>query len=196
MIAERDAALEYWANRDVRAFSRERTWSQDLARRIVDAGPGRVLEFGCNVGRHLRAIHGLDPSIALTGVDINARAIAVAREKPGAVYHVGDESWLMDLPDDSFDLAFTVSVLDHLPDPQPALDELSRLASHLIFVEPWLGFEGAIVTDLEGRPANPFLYSWDYPRRLPTREWNVSPFPLSGWATGVLPEYRLHEARR
>ena len=39
-------------------------------------GVKSILEFGCNVGLNLAAIDYIDPSIVLSGIDINAQALA------------------------------------------------------------------------------------------------------------------------
>lgn len=88
-----------------------------------------VLELGCNVGLNLRAIHALQPAAALTGVDVNARALeqvtgwGKARAVQGSILdpHAGE----------TFALTFTKGVLIHV-DPQRLNDAYRRLhdASH------------------------------------------------------------------
>lgn len=190
---EAQAAQAYWAGRTVGAFSRKRDWSAQLADRIVAMEPKRVIEFGCNVGRHLVAIRERDPRIDLRGVDINAAAIRTGR-KSRLRLAVGDETYLVRFPDDSFDVAYTASVIDHVPDPTVALREMARIAPVLVLLEPWLGYEGKVEWVQPGVKANPFLYSWDYAARLPDHDVESEPMPLR--AAGAGPYYRLHIARR
>jgi SAM-dependent methyltransferase len=189
-MAELESAGAYWAGRSVGAFSREREWSARLAERIVALQPTDVLEFGCNVGRHLEQL--ARRGIGATGIDINLDAVYVARAK-GLDVLLGDERTLSLFDPESFDVAYTVSVIDHIPEPQTALDELDRIARTLVLVEPWLGFEGKVETTSDGKRANPFLYSWDYAERLPEREWTTEPFPIA--PVGAGPDYRLHIGR-
>lgn len=190
---EAQAAQAYWAGREVGAFSRPRDWSAKLADRIVAMDPRRVIEFGCNVGRHLVAIRERDPSIVLRGIDINAKAIRVGLKR-GLHLSVGNETYLERFADDSFDVAYTASVIDHVPDPTVALREMARIAPILVLLEPWLGYEGKVRWVQPGVKANPFLYSWDYAARLPDHEFESEPLPLR--AEGAGPYYRLHIARR
>lgn len=192
-MSEQQAAAAYWAGRKVGAFSRRRAWSAALADRIVAMHPRSVLEFGCNVGRHLVEIRERDPGIALRGVDINAAAIREGK-RAGLHLSVGDEHSLAKFADDEFDIAFTSSVIDHIPDPGLALAELARLAPTLVLLEPWLGYEGRVEWVSKGVKANPFLYSWDYAQRLPAYEVTSEPFPLRPEGAG--PYYRLHLAVR
>lgn len=189
---EARAASRYWAGRKVGAFSRPRAWSGLLADRILAEHPRHVLEFGCNVGRHLAAIRTRDPSVELRGIDINARAVAVGRAS-GLALTVGDERSLARFRDGEFDVAFTSSVIDHIPEPTLALMQLDRVARVLILLEPWLGYEGKVEWVRPGERANPFLYSWDYAARLPGRVVTSDPMPIRPEGAG--PWYRLHVAR-
>jgi SAM-dependent methyltransferase len=191
MTSETRAARAYWAGRKVGAFSRRREWSGQLADRIVAFGPRKVFEFGCNVGRHLVEIRERDPSIILRGVDINVAAVETGRRN-GLPLAVGDETYMARFTDDEFDVAYTASVIDHIPDPTLALREMARIAPVLVFLEPWMGYEGKVEWVSEGVRANRFLYSWDYAARLPHHDVTSEPLPLRPEGAG--PYYRLHVA--
>ena len=92
------------------------------------------------------------------------------------------------MADGAFDVAFTVSVLDHLPHPEVALKELARISRIAVYLlEPWLGDEGKVVRnynralsrDIE---TTPYSYSWDYQelvkRTLPNWSCVSRPMPL------------------
>ena len=192
-MTEQAAAAAYWAGREVGPFSRRRTWSAALAERIVALHPSSVFEFGCNVGRHLVEIHERDSRVRLRGVDINPRAVRVAR-KAGLPISVGDETSLYEFADDEFSVAYTSSVIDHIPDPTLALVELARIAPIIVLLEPYLGYEGKVDWVAQGVRANPFLYSWDYAQRLPGHDVVSEPFPIRPEGAG--PFYRLHIATR
>lgn len=191
-MSESVAAASYWANRKLGAFSSPRPWSARLASVIAEhsepADAADVLEFGCNVGRHLQAIAQLMPRAQLTGIDLHLPAVQQARAD-GLHVLLGDEMTLELFGPSAFDVAFTVSVIDHLPKPQPALDALDRAAEVLILLEPWLGHE-AKLTDTG---TSPWTYSWDYAARLSHRQWQVTEFPLHDHGAG--PHYRLHIGR-
>lgn len=191
-MSEREDAASYWAGRKLGAFSRPRPWSEALAAVAKAYEPARVFEFGCNVGRHLRAMREAIPEVQVAGMDIHLPAVHVARSE-GLPVLLGDELSLSLFEESAFDVAYTVSVLDHLPSPAQALYELDRIAEVVIFAEPWMGYEGK-VSQVDGKPANRFLYSWDYAKRLPRRSWRTEPFPLHDHGAG--PHYRLHIGER
>jgi SAM-dependent methyltransferase len=163
-----------------------------------------VLEFGCNFGRNLRAIRARDPTVAVVGFDVNADAVDTGRRHGGPDLWVGDERALATLPDGAVDLAFTLSVLDHLPRPAAALSQLLRVArDRVLLVEPWLRVEGRVLVDIDERTGSerqtdPYCYSWDYRRLLsllaPRHAVAVTPFPIRGPMWGAC--YQLTEAVR
>lgn len=181
-------AREYWASRGVDRFYLDQThWARHIADRVLELGPTSVLEFGSNCGRNLVAIHELDPHIRIAGVDVNPDAVALGRER-GLDLRIGDEHLLHTIGDDCYDVTFTVSVLDHLPDPRHALAELIRIArTGTMLLEPWIGQEGKVVRApnrdsgvLEN--IEPYAYSWDYVHMVsdlaPDRTVSVSPYDL------------------
>lgn len=94
-----------------------------------------VFEFGCNIGRHLLKFRKM--GIKPFGIDINATSIFYARflHKLENV-DVADELSLKDIPDNSFDLVFTNSVLCHIEHIDDILKDLKRISKkHLIMVE-------------------------------------------------------------
>ena len=102
--------------------------------------PESVLDAGCGEGETLERLAPLLPE-AVTGVDLNPDSVAFTRKRiPGGEFSVAD---ILDLPfeDESFDLVFCLEVLEHIPDPGPAVDELARVCrGDLIFSvpsEPW-----------------------------------------------------------
>jgi SAM-dependent methyltransferase len=156
-----------------------------MAKNVLQFEPQRVFEFGCNAGKNLRAIKTTAPDVEVYGIDINQSAVAYARST-GLACGLGDESTLRAMPAGTFDVVFTVSVLDHLPDPRPAFSELKRLARKaLILHEPWLGHEGRITHNrdrLTGEmlETTPFSYSWDYEAlaRELAPDWRMRTKPL------------------
>jgi len=88
---------------------------------IVQAHFGRamdldVLDIGCGVG----AYHSLLKSKfrSLSGVDVSGACVETARQRnAGVIYDVYDGSRLP-YPDKSFDLAFTICVMHHVPPSQ------------------------------------------------------------------------------
>ncbi len=87
-----------------------------------------VLELGCNIGLNLQALRWLLPSASLTGVEINEKAAAKARDIPNVQIHHG--SIFEFKPDRVWDLVFTSGVLIHInPDELPRVYDLMYKAS-------------------------------------------------------------------
>jgi SAM-dependent methyltransferase len=135
---------------------------------IASAAPRTVLEFGCNAGRNLALLRAALPDAVLTGVDVNADAIAWGRERwPDLQLVAADEAWLRTAPPDAFDVTFTLSVLDHLPQLDAVAPHLVRVtASYLVLVEIVHERTGKVVqmTDAAGTlvAGYPFSYFHDY----------------------------------
>lgn len=111
-----------------------------VAAQISDLEPANVLDAGCGEGETLERLASRLPD-AVTGVDLNPESVAFAAERiPGGEFAVAD---ILALPfeDDSFDLVFCLEVLEHIPDPGPALAELARVCRGDLVLsvpsEPW-----------------------------------------------------------
>lgn len=92
-------------------------------------GVRSIIELGCNIGLNLEALHAINPSFALSGVEINASACEVARAKDIGTIHAGSIIEPLDVP--KADLCFTKGVLihinpDHLREVYNNLYELSN----------------------------------------------------------------------
>ena len=107
---------------------------------VSPLAPSSVLDAGCGEGETLERLGGLLTG-TVTGVDLNPDSVEFAAKRvPSGDFLVGD---LTALPfeDDSFDLVLCLEVLEHIPDPAPALAELSRVSRGDIVLsvpsEPW-----------------------------------------------------------
>jgi SAM-dependent methyltransferase len=179
------------------------------AGRIYDAAQPatwrRVLEFGANTGGNLTYFLDRHPGVEAVGIDINP--IVKQPESSHATYRgiVGDESTLAAWAPDSVDLAFTISVLDHVPAPAVAeriLNALVTIAPKVVLIEPAIpGVHGDVSGRTRGEIARDLpaphkrfaahSYVWDYERwlsRLPV-SWTSRPEPLHAQSLG--PFYRV-----
>jgi len=107
---------------------------------VAPLSPLKVLDAGCGEGETIDRLGDLLPH-PVTGVDLNTDSVAYARERlPGDEFLVGDVTQLR-FPDDSFDLTFCLEVLEHLPRPESAVQELARVSSSDLILsvphEPW-----------------------------------------------------------
>ena len=100
-------------------------------------GVNSVLELGCNVGRNLAEICKQCPDARVVGFDIAADAMKYAKEvqKNPAEFIVGSVYDLSRFEDNSFDVAFTSSILFHIPSEKipPIIAEMKRIAKRFIF---------------------------------------------------------------
>jgi glycosyltransferase involved in cell wall biosynthesis/SAM-dependent methyltransferase len=175
--SEAAQAKRYWSVTEAQGREHAQTppHIMALAELCLEAGATRILEFGCYGGRNLQAIReaygaaGKSPP-ELLGLDINAMAVAWGRERWKLDLRVADEDALASLADDSWDVAFTVSVLDHMPEPTETVEELVRIARRrVIILEPHApAVDSGTVTMVRSRYSSaddevtPYTYIHDY----------------------------------
>lgn len=170
---EVEDAKEHWAGDGVRTFYRDtKPWADEIVQLTHDLGARSVLEFGCNIGRNLHAIAEKLPDVRLVGVDINREAVELGREHTGLDLRYGDERALAEFDAGEFDLVFTVSVLDHIPDIREVCRLLTRCAAKCVYLlEVTLPIEGKVVRHFDHkrggvRDSTGASYSWDVARFL------------------------------
>jgi SAM-dependent methyltransferase len=95
----------------------------------------RVLEIGAGGGFVLTAVADRLPHAQCEGFELSGSAAEVARRRRVPM-RTGE---LSSLPDASFDLAYAVAVLEHVPSPTGFIAEIRRLlrpGGHLVLVQP------------------------------------------------------------
>ena len=94
-----------------------------------------VLDVGAGAGLFAEAF--LAAGFAVTGVDVNGEALALARRSvPGATFVEGAAEALP-FEARSFDIVFMAHVLHEVDDPEQALREAARVARGRIVVVEW-----------------------------------------------------------
>ncbi|HWG40671.1 MAG TPA: class I SAM-dependent methyltransferase [Candidatus Acidoferrales bacterium] len=94
--------------------SRDRLWTRRLKKLLESGAKGRLLDIGTGYGQFL---HHAQPFFSgVTGTEVSASAIAIAKEKYGLLLLAGQVEDL-DLPAESFDIITLFHVLEHVPDP-------------------------------------------------------------------------------
>ena len=108
-------------------------WSRALAPLLVEfatIGKGdAVLDVGSGTGALTAAVVAVAPSSHITGIDPAEPYVAFAQARhPGNLvkFEVGDAQRLR-FPDSSFDRTLSLLVLNFIPDPAKALDEMVRV---------------------------------------------------------------------
>jgi len=146
-------------------YSRHPKRGEFVARTIADVCPdrnARILDIGCNVGRNSEYIRRLG-YVHLHGIEINRHAVeAMSTTYPALasvmkVHNCAVEDIVKELATDSYDCAFTVTVLMHLhPDSEWVFAEIARITRRLVTLENemanskarWARDYGAIFTAL------------------------------------------------
>jgi ubiquinone/menaquinone biosynthesis C-methylase UbiE len=93
----------------------------------VDVAFGKMLDFGCGVGRMTRAFSAYFQGCV--GVDVSEKMVGLARtynrEIPNCEF-IASQAARIPLPDAIFDFVFTVLVLQHLPTRASILNYISE----------------------------------------------------------------------
>lgn len=166
-----NAAKDYWTthhNQSGRVIREGHEHRWELARHILSHEPSSVLEFGCGSGRNLAVLEDLYPGLSCTGIDSNNVSLESGRDwHPDIGFIFGDEETLSIANPAVFDIVFTVSVLDHIPDPQwrSVYDDMVRVARKaVVLLEPVLWDSADRRTMLERDIATPDIgatpYTW------------------------------------
>lgn len=123
-------------NRELYAgYQDRRPFFEELLRRMT--GVRSVCELGANGGQNLETLRTVDPSLELTGVEINGAACEEMRKLPGVT---AVQSSIQDyVPGRKFDWVFTCGVLIHVnPDDLPAVyRKLVDLSNRYVLVNEY-----------------------------------------------------------
>lgn len=168
-----EGVKEFYCDSTVQSFyyeDRPPLYATMVSELIASLKPSSILELGCNAGRNLDLIRRLLPRARLVGMDLNRKAIEVGRRRFGLDLRVADETSLASFPDSSFEVTFTVSVLDHIAKPQQTVADLVGVTQRFIIIyEICHDKTGKIeaMLDADGKVVDgyPFSYFHDY-RRL------------------------------
>jgi len=88
---------------------------------------GSVLEVGCGAGMFALAIKKHLPALSVCGCDIDERAINLAKERETRVDFRFGDVYKLPYESASFDAVVSFDVLEHLEEPNKALDEVRRV---------------------------------------------------------------------
>lgn len=112
-------------------------WNQELAlyTRLGLREGMRLLDCGCGTGYLLEKLRSAFRSLHCTGVECEAKLVEIANARVARGNLDGcavlqQSITALDLPDESFDFVVCRLVLEHLPDPMPALKEALRVLRH------------------------------------------------------------------
>jgi len=139
------------------------------------------MEYGCGAGRNLSLIQTRYGINTIAGYDFNPNMIKAAKNR----IHVPLSTNREDIAEyGMFDLIFTLSVLDHVPDPDEHIQWMIKHAHNVAFIEPWVGQAQSIYPS---HCNEPFSWSWNYDWIL--KDYNVIHKYHSPIITGELKDY-------
>lgn len=131
---------------NVRKYRNPNPVHQWLLRRFLQAvtlqteralGPGaspRLLDVGCGEGYVLRRLLKALPGLIAQGIDGSREALSAAHVfAPGAMLGHADATRLP-FRDQCFDIVVCLEVLEHLPNPSEALEELRRVSRRHVLI--------------------------------------------------------------
>lgn len=157
-----------------------------------------IFEFGCGSGRNLKVIEERfsqeKKHIITRGMDIDPEYVKFGRKNYGLNLTVGDETQVLTLEDPHYDLVFTVSVLENIPNPQNIVASLLNMANKCcVFIEPVFG-QGTIngSKKINTHQALPDTYHHNYKDIFERSKCKIileMPLPTSGKKTGLF--YRI-----
>ncbi len=99
-----------------------------VQRLVLLSRPRTVLEVGCGEGYLARLIGQWQPSASVVGVDLARELFDRELTGSGAVGFIVQSAYRLGFRDAAFDLVVAAEVLEHLEDPEPALQELFRVS--------------------------------------------------------------------
>ncbi len=150
----------YSPDENARLYDQAQTLVELLHHDTLFEPGSRVLEAGCGVGAQTITLAGKNPQSQLVSIDISKSSLGQAEQ---TIRHAGlinvqfQQADIFNLPflESDFDHVFLCFVLEHLPEPEKALQ-------HLIHVlKP-----GGTITMIEGDHGSTFFYpESDYARR-------------------------------
>jgi len=125
---------------------------------VEKAKPGRILDIGCGEGyviKHLRERNG---DILIEGIDNSTEVLDKARELNPGVNFIHGSIYSIPKVDNSFDLVLASEVLEHLDEPEQAIEELKRVSRKYVIItvpnEPFFRVANILRLKYLGRMGN------------------------------------------
>ena len=119
----------------------------------------KVLDAGCGEGYIDFILMKACPEITLTGLEYTKEAIAIAKKANPSVDYIQGDIRNMPFENHTFDIVLCTEVLEHLDNPERALNELNRVGKNKLVLtvphEPWFCMGNMLVLKNLSRFGNP-----------------------------------------
>lgn len=99
----------------------------DIADVVAELQPRRLLDVGCGSGYLAKLLKMRVPELVVHGIDISSVALQRARRYLDQVWQVDLDKADLPAPAEHYDTVACVEVLEHLYDPDHALQEIARV---------------------------------------------------------------------
>jgi ubiquinone/menaquinone biosynthesis C-methylase UbiE len=140
-----------------------------VARVVQESRPRRILDVGCGEGFTIDRLLRANGRLPIQGLDYDWPALLQARSKhPEVLFQMGDIGRLP-YASGSFDLVLCLEVLEHLTEPEGALEELRRVTGGRCLISV---------------PNEPFFMISNFLRGKNVRAWGNDPEHVHRWRAG------------
>ena len=110
---------------------------------VIPLKPKSILDAGCGEGFALERLKEKKIGKTLLGIDSSNRALKTGRLIHPDIFFKKGDIYQLDFADNNFDLVICLEVLEHLPYPKKALDEILRVSKRYCLIsvphEPFFG---------------------------------------------------------
>jgi ubiquinone/menaquinone biosynthesis C-methylase UbiE len=114
-----------------------RGYLRHLAGLCERLAPASVLEVGCGEGYLTRTLGDWWPQARIVGIDLSPELFDPSQGATGRTRFLAQSAYELGFAPARFDLVVGAEVLEHLDDPERALDEIARVArGHVILSVP------------------------------------------------------------
>jgi len=115
----------------------------DIVELIIKCSPKKVLDVGCGSGYIAKLLKSRLPELTIDGIDISRIALQRAEEHLHEYWQLNIDKEDLPLESDRYNTAICIEVLEHLYDPEHALNEIYRVlqsGGHGVLTVPNLAY--------------------------------------------------------
>lgn len=132
--------------------------------------PTRVLEVGCGEGYLTRTLCRWWPPADVVGIDLSPELFEFSDPSSSRARFLSQSAYELGFAASSFDLVVAAEVLEHLEEPERALDEVDRVASDYVILSV---------------PREPLWRILNLIRLTYLRDWGNTPGHFQHWSTAA-----------